>query len=174
MADLSAMKHRMRSARRCLRQTVASALALVLAVGVLFAQDSSGNTQGSVNQDASFKAAIEDLQNEPPPATVTVNGVKETVYRAKDATTPPRPIKQPQPGYTDKARRDKLWGVVTLTAVVTREGGMSNITVRRNLGDGLDEEAVKAVRKWKWVPATKDGKPVAVQIVIEVGFPRIG
>jgi protein TonB len=39
-------------------------------------------------------------------------------------------------------------------------------------GRGLDEEAVKAVRTWKFKPAIKDGRPVAVQIFVEVDFHR--
>jgi TonB family protein len=35
---------------------------------------------------------------------------------------------------------------------------------------GLDQKAVEAVRKWKFEPAMKDGKPVAVQISVEVNF----
>jgi len=37
-------------------------------------------------------------------------------------------------------------------------------------GLGLDEKAVEAVRSWRFDPATKDGKPVAVQIDVEVAF----
>ena len=40
----------------------------------------------------------------------------------------------------------------------------------RALGMGLDEKAIEAVRNWKFEPAKKDGKPVAVQINVEVNF----
>jgi TonB family protein len=42
--------------------------------------------------------------------------------------------------------------------------------VQRGLGMGLDQKAVEAVKQWKFDPATKDGKPVAVQINVEVNF----
>jgi protein TonB len=54
--------------------------------------------------------------------------------------------------------------------VVTREGRATDIRVRDGIGAGLDEVAVKAVRKWKFAPAIKDGKPVAVQVSVEVDF----
>jgi protein TonB len=35
---------------------------------------------------------------------------------------------------------------------------------------GLDEKAVEAVRQYKFKPATKDGKPVKVELSIDVNF----
>jgi len=134
----------------------------VFTVGVLFAQDPSGKPQSS-------GSAAEKL---PAPATVTVNGVEEPVYIGigQNGIAPPRCIKQKSPKYSGKARKDKVQGVVLLILVVTREGGVTDIRVKDGLGHGLDEEAVKAVRTWKFTPATKDGKPIAVQIAVEVDF----
>jgi TonB family protein len=42
--------------------------------------------------------------------------------------------------------------------------------VVRPLGMGLDQKALDAVKQWKFEPAMKDGKPVAVQINVEVNF----
>jgi hypothetical protein len=39
---------------------------------------------------------------------------------------------------------------------------------QRTLGLGLDEKAIEAVKNWRFEPATKDGKPVAVAINVEV------
>jgi TonB family protein len=38
------------------------------------------------------------------------------------------------------------------------------------LGLGLDEKAIEAVRQWRFQPALKDGRPVDVQITVEVQF----
>ncbi len=35
---------------------------------------------------------------------------------------------------------------------------------------GLDEKAIAALRLWKFEPALKDGRPVPVQINVEVNF----
>jgi hypothetical protein len=127
-ADIIREQH-MRNARRSLRQTGAraSAVALVLAVGVLFAQDSSGKPQSLVS-------AAEKL---PAPATVTVNGVEEPVYgvyKPQNGITAPRCIKQKSPKFSGKARKDKVQGVVLLILVVTREGGVTDIRVKDGLG----------------------------------------
>jgi len=42
--------------------------------------------------------------------------------------------------------------------------------VARTLGLGLDEKAIEAVKVWRFEPAMKDGKPVAVQVNVEVTF----
>ena len=49
-------------------------------------------------------------------------------------------------------------------------GRPQNLKVARSLGMGLDQKAIEAVRQWKFEPAMKDGRPVAVQINVEVNF----
>ena len=49
-------------------------------------------------------------------------------------------------------------------------GKPRDVRVARSLGMGLDQKAIQAVRNWKFEPAMKDGKPVAVQINVEVNF----
>jgi periplasmic protein TonB len=61
-------------------------------------------------------------------------------------------------------------GVVVLRLVVGSDGNPRDIQVVRALGLGLDEKAIEAVRKWRFEPARKDGKPVAVAVNIEVNF----
>jgi TonB family protein len=76
----------------------------------------------------------------------------------------------PDPEYSQEARNKKYEGVVVLMVVVTVEGKAKNIQVMKSPGMGLDEKAIEAVRKWKFKPATKDGKPVDAQIPIEITF----
>jgi periplasmic protein TonB len=82
----------------------------------------------------------------------------------------PVPIKSPDPNYSSKAQKAKLEGVVVVSIVVDTDGLPKNIKITRSLGMGLDEEAIKAVKKWRFKPAIKDGKPVAVQVNVEVNF----
>jgi TonB family protein len=76
-----------------------------------------------------------------------------------------------EPSYSDKARSAKISGIVVLHLIITAEGRAANIQVQRSPGYGLDEKAVKAVRKWRFKPAVGlEGKPVAVWTDIEVNF----
>jgi TonB family protein len=82
----------------------------------------------------------------------------------------PRALDAPDPEYSEEARKAKYQGVVVLWMVVDPNGSPREVRVTRKLGMGLDEKAIEAVRKWKFEPAKKDGKPVAVQISVEVNF----
>jgi periplasmic protein TonB len=86
------------------------------------------------------------------------------------AVTPPRPIYDPEPEYSDEARLAKFQGDVLLWVVVGPDGLAKDIRVQRSLGMGLDEKAVAAVKNWRFQPALKDGQPVTVQVSIEVNF----
>jgi TonB family protein len=76
----------------------------------------------------------------------------------------------PDPEYSKEAKKKKYEGVVVLLAVVTTEGKATNINVAKSPELGLDEKAIEAVRKWRFKPAMKDGKPVPAQVPIEVTF----
>ncbi|HWZ44317.1 MAG TPA: TonB family protein [Candidatus Saccharimonadales bacterium] len=92
------------------------------------------------------------------------------VFRVGNGVSPPRPIFQPDPDYSDEARKVKHQGVVVLSVTVGADGRVYNPTVARSLGMGLDEKAKEKVLTWKFEPATKDGKPVPVLITVEVSF----
>ena len=91
-------------------------------------------------------------------------------FRPSTSVITPRAIYNPEPEYSDEARRVKHQGVVVLSLVVDSQGQARNIRVARSLGMGLDEKAIDAVKKWRFAPGTKDGLPVAVQVNVEVNF----
>jgi TonB family protein len=84
--------------------------------------------------------------------------------------TAPVAIYKPDPEYSEEARKAKYQGTVVLGMIVDANGRPRNLKVERGLGMGLDEKALEAVRTWKFEPAQKDGKPVAVLISVEVAF----
>jgi len=89
---------------------------------------------------------------------------------APDCVTPPHATYAPDPNYPDKERKARHRGTVVLGLVVGSDGLPRDITVSRPLSSKFDEAAVDAVKKWRFSPATKDGKPVATSIQIEVAF----
>jgi TonB family protein len=99
---------------------------------------------------------------------------QETVYEftrnGENGITAPKPLYHPDAEYTDKARRKKINGTVILSLVVASDGLVRDAKVTTGLDKDLDNQALKAVRTWKFEPATKDGKPVAVRIAVETSF----
>jgi D-alanyl-D-alanine dipeptidase len=92
------------------------------------------------------------------------------VYRVGNGVTIPKVLKRVEPSFTDEARKNKYVGVVLLDLVVDADGDPTDITVSRRLGMGLDESAVEAARQWKFIPGTRNGVPVAVQVAMEINF----
>jgi TonB family protein len=91
-------------------------------------------------------------------------------FRVGGGVSAPRPVFTPDPEYSEEARKAKYQGTCVLWLVVGSDGKPRDIKVARTLGLGLDEKAIEAVKQWKFEPAMKDGKPVAVQINVEVSF----
>jgi TonB family protein len=77
-----------------------------------------------------------------------------------------------KPQYTREAMDRKIQGSVHLGLVVGADGNITEAAVTKSLDaeHGLDEEALKAARKWKFKPAMKDGQPVAARIKLEMTF----
>jgi TonB family protein len=95
---------------------------------------------------------------------------KTPFERVGKLVTAPRVTSKQDPVYSEKARKVRLQGSILLSLVVDESGSPQNITVLLPLGDGLDEEALKAVSKWRFQPGMKEGAPVSVQATIEVNF----
>jgi len=91
-------------------------------------------------------------------------------FKVGGGVTAPALLYKVEPEYSEEARKAKFQGTVILNVVVDASGKAINPQIVRSLGLGLDEKAVEAVRKWKFKPGYKDGKPVAVIAQIEVNF----
>lgn len=100
----------------------------------------------------------------------TGGGCCREKYFPGNGVSAPRAIYDPDPEYSEEARKAKFGGNVMLTLVVDPSGRARDIRVVRSLGMGLDEKALEAVEKWKFTPGMKDGMPVAVQVNVEVSF----
>jgi protein TonB len=77
---------------------------------------------------------------------------------------------QPDAEFSEEARKAKFSGNVEVYLWVDESGMPSHIHVVRGVGMGLDEKAIEAVRQYRFKPAMKDGKPVKVDLYIDVNF----
>jgi TonB family protein len=88
----------------------------------------------------------------------------------RKGVTVPEVIYNPEPSFSDEARKAKMQGVVVLLVIVGKDGRTYGVRVGQSLGMGLDEKAIEAVGRWRFRPATLNGQPVATQIAVEVDF----
>jgi TonB family protein len=94
------------------------------------------------------------------------------VYRGGPGITPPKVLSKKEPQYTEEARKAMVNGRAVLDLVVGDDGIPTNIKVvrGREVGFGLDENAIESVSSWRFEPARKNGEPVKMYATIEVSF----
>jgi periplasmic protein TonB len=77
----------------------------------------------------------------------------------------------PDPEFPKKERKARHpGGTVILGLTVGPDGVPHDIVVSHSLRPDFDEAATNAVKSWRFLPAKRDGKPVAVHIDVEVTF----
>jgi len=104
---------------------------------------------------ASYKAATQDNAN---------------AFTIKEVDRRPFIAFKPEPTYTEEARQNALTGSVILKAIFTADGAVTNIKVASGLPYGLEENAIEATKKIKFIPAMKDGKLVSTWMQLEYNF----
>jgi periplasmic protein TonB len=84
----------------------------------------------------------------------------------------PRLVREVPPMYTNGAMRARVEGIVELCAIVRADGSVGEVWVTRSLDSvfGLDREALRAVRLWRFVPALRAGRAVDAVVPIEIRF----
>ncbi len=92
------------------------------------------------------------------------------VFRIGGGVSPPTILFKVDPQYSEEARKARYQGTVVLEAIVRRDGTVDILRVIRSLGFGLDENAIQALKKWKFRPGMRNGAPVDVALNIEVNF----
>ena len=101
----------------------------------------------------------------------SVMEVRPKAYRTSDeGVSPPRLLHKVEPDYTDQAKDAKIEGKVVLAIEVGPDGKAHNIQVLRSLDQGLDQNALEAVRQWEFKPGMKGGEPVTVRANVEVNY----
>ena len=93
-------------------------------------------------------------------------------YRIGSGVESPRLLRSVRPNYTSEAMRAKVQGIVRLEGVVLPDGSVGDVRVLRSLDPvfGLDDEAIKAAKQFRFAPGTRFGQPVAVIVSFEIEF----
>jgi periplasmic protein TonB len=97
---------------------------------------------------------------------------EQQVYKpGKDGVKAPVLIKEVKPRYTDAAKARGVQGSVEMVVIVQTDGTVGDeVRVTKSLDPDLDQEAIVAMRQWRFKPGTKDDKPVDVEVNVEMTF----
>jgi protein TonB len=82
----------------------------------------------------------------------------------------PELVSRIEPIYPDAARRARLEGLVVLDAIIATSGEIEDVRVMRSANALLDSAAEDAVRRWRYRPATWNGRAVRVLLRVTVVF----
>jgi TonB family protein len=96
------------------------------------------------------------------------NGNEEQVYELGPGITAPKIVHQVSPEHPAEGFR--IAGTVLIGLVVSSRGEPRDVRILKSLDKGVDQNAVDAVRQWRFEPAKKAGEPVAVRLSIEIRF----
>ena len=92
------------------------------------------------------------------------------VFRVGGGVSAPTILSRVEPQYSEEARKARYQGTVVLEAIVRKDGTVDILRVIRSLGFGLDENAQKALKMWRFRPGMMNGQPVDISLNIEVNF----
>ena len=142
------------------------AAATETSIGVLDSGDASSQSTGSGSGTGAGSGTGSGL------GQGSGGGTGGGVYRPGSGIINPAVLREVKPQYTADAMRAKVQGTVLLECVVLPDGSVGRVDVVKSLDStfGLDQEAVKAARQWRFRPGTRFGEPVAVLVTIELTF----
>ncbi|HET8781239.1 MAG TPA: TonB family protein [Pyrinomonadaceae bacterium] len=95
---------------------------------------------------------------------------KNEIFTGRDVWTKARLISKPEPAYTQRARAAQVTGTVVIKAVFAADGNVKHLLIVEALPAGLTEACIAAAKSIKFVPATRDGKPVSMWMQLEYNF----
>jgi protein TonB len=99
-----------------------------------------------------------------------LGGTGDRAFRVGGDVKAPEVIDRVDPMYSEVARRARIQGVVLLEAIIDRNGNVTDVRVLKPLELGLDQEAMNAVKQWKFKPGTLNGQPVPVVFILTIYF----
>lgn len=96
--------------------------------------------------------------------------VIEPVYSLKDIDQPPTPISRQDATYPRTLRTQRLEGAVVVGFTVTSKGAVLDAHAVSSTNEGFEQAAIDAVKKWRFKPGMKDGKPVSTKVQVTLSF----
>lgn len=131
------------------------------------------------DETASGMGTIEDpvggaeapIRRPAPPSAPVAAPAAPTPAPVQIADREPQPVRSPAPRYPREAQRRRESGTVILRVHVAADGEPEGIDLVTGSGSrSLDRAAVEAVRRWRFDPAMRDGRPVEGVVQVPINF----
>lgn len=117
------------------------------------------------------------MQQTSTPTAATSSPAAEPASKAIDTQTYQSPgfnaayLNNPAPDYPSISRREGEQGLVLLRVQVTANGTAASVELQTGSGsDRLDQAALEAVKKWRFVPAKRGEQSVSASVTVPVSF----
>ena len=94
----------------------------------------------------------------------------DTPVRVGGNVSAPTIVSRVEPDYTEIARKARISGIVIIEAVIDRQGNVTEARILKPLPMGLDQQALAAIKQWKFRPGRLNGQPVPVYYNLTVNF----
>ena len=143
---------------RALTPTVLAILALLLSTA-------------AVAQSAKPAGESSSMSTATPASTVDDESFN-SYLRVTAGMKPPKATKSPDPDYPEIPQDAEPNGVVVMLVGINPKGRVELVHVLRASNDAFQNSAVTTVKAWKFSPAKKNGKPVPVQVTVEMHFQK--
>ena len=106
------------------------------------------------------------------PDNTTDDEAFASYQRVTSGMKPPKATHAPDPDFPDIATDAEPRGLVVMLVGINAKGHVERVHVMRSSNDAFQNSAVSTVKTWKFSPAKKDGKPVPVQVTVEMKFQK--
>jgi hypothetical protein len=149
-------------------------------VEVVFRTNPAGETVAQVTERVNkIFLSEQDSKLTATPAPISAYIQKQSILPDIDPVTgtgfegtPPKPISTPTPDMSREALLVGQAGRESFVVLVDAEGKANVLVFTRLLQYGLEETTIDAVKRWKFEPAMKDGKPTPIRIAMDVDYKR--
>lgn len=103
-------------------------------------------------------------------ALTAAESVQQDAFDVADLEKKPEAVSQVAPTYPPELRKLKIEGSVTLVFILGEDGRVEEPRVENSSRPEFEKPALEAIRKWRFRPGQKDGKPVRSYIRIPMRF----
>ena len=122
------------------------------------------------NSDVELESPQPEQPESPPSSTSHIDLTGDVHHMAEPGMVPPKAVYKPDPEFSEASRKSGEKGSVVVALVVGSDGLPRDLRIICSSIPENDENAMATLKSWKFAPGTKDGKPLAVAVEVQVDF----